>query len=286
MTQQQARQFCNQKLREIYPESEASAICEHLLEWITGTPPSKRGLDQQKACSTAQLELLDQAIPRLLAYEPVQYITGQAWFCGLPFYVNRHVLIPRPETEELVEWVISNCRFPYEKLDILDIGTGSGCIPLALKKRLGRAHIVSCDISAAALEVARFNSEKLSLPVDFRELNFLDTAQRATLPRFDLVISNPPYIPISEKDKLDVNVVAYEPPQALFVPDEDPLIYYRAIAEFGKTQLKKAGQILVEMHEDLANGCEILFREQGYATEIRKDMQGKNRMLRAWIMAV
>lgn len=282
MTQQQARQFCQQKLGQIYPESEASAICEQLLEWITGTAPSKRGLDQQKEMSPAQVQQLEQALPRLLAYEPVQYITGLAWFSGLPFYVNRHVLIPRPETEELVEWVISNCRFPYEQLDILDIGTGSGCIPLALKKRLGRANIVSCDISAAALEVARTNAERLSLPVEFRELNFLDPAQRDTLSVVDIIISNPPYIPLAEKDRLDVNVVAYEPPQALFVPDEDPLIYYRAISEFGKSHLKKGGQVLAEMHEDLASDCETLFREQGYATEIRKDMQGKNRMIRAW----
>src|SRR5690606_7731859 len=123
---------------------------------------------------------------------------------------------------------------------------------------------------------------KLSLTVEFLELNFLDTAQRNTLSEFDIIISNPPYIPISEKDKLDVNVVAYEPPQALFVPDEDPLIYYRAIADFGITHLKAGGQVIAEMHEDLASLCETLLREKGYATEIRKDMQGKNRMIRAW----
>ena len=205
---------------------------------------------------------------------------------GLTFYVDKNTLIPRPETEELVEWVSSNCRFPLKELSILDIGSGSGCIPIALKKRLNKATVVSCDISSGALGVSRRNAKELGIDVDFFEMNILNPEQRAQLKRYDFIVSNPPYIPVHEKSKLDFNVAGYEPPQALFVPDEDPLLFYRVIGEMGKDHLNPGGLIIVEMHEDLARDCERLFQSLGYRTEIRKDMQGKERLLKAAVNSI
>lgn len=281
MTLQEARQESITQLTGIYPHSEAEAIVELLLEWITGIDRSQKSVHRQTVLTGDQVLQLNDSMPRLMAHEPIQYITNQAWFCGMLFYVDKNVLIPRPETEELVEWVIGNCRFPLKELSILDIGSGSGCIPISLKKRLNKATVVSCDISTAALDVARRNAAQLGIDAKFLELNILDIQQREQLGKFDFIISNPPYIPLEEKSKLDINVVAYEPPQALFVPDEDPFLFYRIIGEMGKNHLNPRGLIIVEMHEDLASDCDALFKSQGYQTEIRKDMQGKDRLLKA-----
>lgn len=281
MTIQEARTECIARLKALYAESEAEAIAELLIEWITGIDRSQRSLQKQVVLSASQEQQFHEALPRLEDGEPIQYITHQAWFCGLQFYVDNRVLIPRPETEELVEWVISNCRFPIQQLSILDIGSGSGCIPVSLKKRLSKSNVVSCDISKDALEVARLNANTLGLEVDFIELDILNEEERARLGRFDFIVSNPPYIPVQEKEKMDKNVVAYEPSLALFVPDNDALLFYRAIAETGKNHLNEDGMILVEMHEDLSGPCEELFRSMGYSTEIKKDLFGKERMLKA-----
>jgi release factor glutamine methyltransferase len=231
--------------------------------------------------SAEQATLLESYLQRLLTHEPVQYVLNEAWFCGLKFYVDKNVLIPRPETEELVEWIITNCKFPIDQLTILDIGSGSGCIPVALKRRLGKATVWSCDISAEALKIAEKNAAELGVTVQFEELDFLDSEQSNRLPAFDIIVSNPPYVPEKDKDQMRPNVLKYEPATALFVPDHDPLVFYRAIAEFGLTHLNRDGSIYTEMHESLGTATAQLFRSKGYATEIKKDMQGKDRMLKA-----
>lgn len=282
MTIQEALTQARSRLREIYEQGEADAIGEWLMEWITGAGRQLRFARPEQLLSATQEEQWTEAMDRLEKQEPIQYVTHQAWFCGLPLYVNEHVLIPRPETEELVEWVISHCRFPIQQLDILDVGTGSGCIALGLKKRLGKASIVACDISSEALEVARLNAEKLQLPIEFRKIDFLDPKDRDTLPQFEIIVSNPPYIPISNSQQLEKNVVNFEPWQALFVPDEKPLIFYEALAAFGHTHLRPSGSILVELQADLALACLDLFVGKGYQAELKQDFQGKWRMLRAW----
>ncbi|MFN4315791.1 MAG: peptide chain release factor N(5)-glutamine methyltransferase [Chitinophagaceae bacterium] len=282
MTVQEALQNTRLELEKIYDAGEADAIANWLLEWISGLGRQQRMLQQKTALTEEQITQWREALARLLKGEPVQYVTGQTWFCGLPFFVNQDVLIPRPETEELVEWVISQCRFPIQQLDILDVGTGSGCIAIALKKRLSKAGIVACDISPDALQVARRNAENLQLPVHFQELDFLDTNQRETLPAFDFVVSNPPYIPEQDSDLLEKNVTEHEPATALFVPNHDPLVFYQALAHFGQRHLKEKGMILMEIHAPLASNCVQLFEANGYQTEVKKDMQGKDRMLRAW----
>ena len=220
-------------------------------------------------------------LQRLGKHEPVQYVLEEAWFCGLKFYVNKNVLIPRPETEELVEWIISNCRFPVNNLQIIDIGSGSGCIPVTLKRRIRKAAVWGLEVSPEALDVARKNADNLGTEINWRLMNFLEKSAWDKLPQFDIIISNPPYITLSEKTGMDKNVADFEPSLALFVPDNDPLLFYRMIAKFGKDKLLPGGAIYLEMHALHASAVNTLMQEQGYTTEIKNDMQGKPRMLKA-----
>jgi len=236
---------------------------------------------KNEALDAGEENKLLQYIERLMVHEPVQYVLNEAWFCGLKLYVDRSVLIPRPETEELVEWIIDGCRFPIDKLSILDIGSGSGCIAIALKRRLGKAEVWSCDISTEALQVAKKNAANLGVDVNFILLDFLDVKQRATLPYFDIIVSNPPYITIKETKDMRPNVLDYEPSTALFVPEDDPFVFYRAIAGFGKKHLKKGGSIFAELNEGLGKQTADIFSANGYLAEMKRDMQHKERMIKA-----
>jgi len=278
----------------IYEAGESEAIATWLLADLTGMDQGKnmeissRELDQQ------EIQTLDKSINRLRQNEPLQYITGKSWFYGMELFVDRHVLIPRPETEELVDWIVRTVKaegpavWNSEKnkadkttqLKILDIGTGSGCIALALKKALPLAEVWGCDLSEEALNVARRNGAALDIRVDFQGMDFLDEKQQHQLPSVDIIVSNPPYIPLSGKKDMHPNVVEYEPHLALFVPDQDPLVFYRAIAGFGKHRLHEGGSIYLEIHEDLAAAVMEIFRLEGYQQiQLKKDMQGKDRML-------
>jgi release factor glutamine methyltransferase len=269
------------QLGTIYEESEAENISDWVIECLTGTKRTDRIIHKEKMMSSDQELQLKQYLDRLLQHEPVQYVLNEAWFCGLKFYVDKNVLIPRPETEELVEWVISGCKFPIDTLSILDIGSGSGCIPIALKKRLGKADVWSCDISPGALKVANQNAATLGIHVKFIELDFLDKEQREKLPSFDIIVSNPPYIPAKDKKTIRPNVSEHEPATALFVPDNDALIFYKAIADFGKKHLAENGIIYTEINESLGEATTAMFQSQGYKTIVEKDMQGKERMVKA-----
>ncbi|HKO79670.1 MAG TPA: peptide chain release factor N(5)-glutamine methyltransferase [Chitinophagaceae bacterium] len=283
MTIREANRHIFNQLKTIYDEPEAENISDWVLEHLTGAKKTDRVIHKEKLISAEQALQLNHYLSRLLQHDPVQYVLNEAWFCGLKFYVDKNVLIPRPETEELVEWIISDCKFPIDTLSILDIGTGSGCIPIALKKRLGKADVWSCDISPEALKVANRNAMTLGIQVKFIELNFLDKKQRDKLSSFDIVVSNPPYIPVKDKETMRQNVLAHEPASALFVPDNDALIFYKAIAEFGKNHLAKNGIIYTEINESLGKATATMFESNGYKTVIKKDMQGKDRMIKAFI---
>jgi release factor glutamine methyltransferase len=280
MTIREAITYSVSQLRSIYEEGEAVAISNLVMDHILDGKMEKV-LVREKELSEAQHEQLNGILQRLLTHEPVQYVLSEAWFCGLKFYVDKNVLVPRPETEELVEWIISNCKFPVDALSILDIGSGSGCIPIALKRRIRKAEVWSCDTSEPALQVARRNASVLGTDVNFLHLDFLDSDKRETLPSFDIIVSNPPYVPEKDKTQMNANVVRYEPSIALFVPDNDALVFYKAIATFGKSRLNPEGAIYMEIHEDLGDAVMELFREKGYVVELKKDMQGKDRMVRA-----
>ncbi len=281
MTLREASFFLLNNLQSLYNESESSQITDWVMEHLTGSKKTERMLYKNEVLTPDEEIKLKAITERLLQQEPVQYVLNESWFCGLKFYVDKNVLIPRPETEELVEWVISNCRFPVDELKILDIGTGSGCIAIALKRRLRKAELWACDISAAALDVAAKNAETIGTSVTFIQTDILNRNNWGKFPRFDVIVSNPPYVPQKDKDSMQKNVLEYEPHQALFVPDNDALVFYRAIAELGKTHLNEKGQIFCEIHENLGQEVQKLFTEKGYLTELKKDLQGKNRMIKA-----
>ena len=281
MTLQEASFFLLNKLRTVYPDGEASAICDLVMESLTGSDKTERMMYKHNPVTAEEEEQLNVYAVKLLQHEPVQYVLHEAWFCGLKFYVDENVLIPRPETEELVEWIISNCKFPIDTLSILDIGTGSGCIPVSLKRRLRKASVSAIDISEGAITVARRNATKLSADINFLQLDILNKNNWPALPTVDLIISNPPYIPEQDMTSMDPNILQYEPHTALFVPDNNALVFYEAIADLGKTKLNKGGLLFFEIHEDLGKTVTDLLEKEGYSCEIKKDMQGKDRMVMA-----
>ena len=281
MTVQEATYLLLNKLRIIAGEGETSQITDWVMEHITGSKKTERMLYKDAALTTDEETRLKNIAERLLQHEPVQYVLNEAWFGGLKFYVDKNVLIPRPETEELVEWVITNCRFPVDELKILDIGTGSGCISITLKRRIRKAEVWGCDISEEALNVAKKNAALLGVDINFVQLDFLDRTSWKQFPSFDIIVSNPPYVPEKDKEEISPNVLNYEPHTALFVPDNDSLIFYKAIAEFGKEHLNPSGSIYCEIHESIGEAVAGLFNSFGYAAELKKDMQQKDRMIRS-----
>src|SRR5258708_14818494 len=166
MTMKEAIIYTTDQLKTIYEEGEAATIADWVMEHLTGAKKTERSNNQKITLTPEQTEKLNSCLQRLMENEPVKYVLNEAWFCGLKFYVDKNVLIPRPETEELVEWIITNCKFPINELKILDIGSGSGCIPIALKRRLGKAEVWSCDISEAALMIAKKNAGNLGVDVN------------------------------------------------------------------------------------------------------------------------
>jgi release factor glutamine methyltransferase len=221
----------------------------------------------------------ETAATELLAGRPIQYITGKAWFMGESFKVNEQVLIPRPETEELVDWVTEYAEIKGKALRILDIGTGSGCIAIALKKAMPEATIAAIDISPNAIKIAEENAAALNVAIEFVSLDILNAA---FLPgQYDVIVSNPPYIPMGEMKNMDLEVTDHEPNIALFVPDEDPLVFYKAIARLAKLHLSSNGQLFFEIHYDQGAALIALLDEMHFHAELRTDLFGKDRMIRA-----
>lgn len=290
-----AERYIRNSLESIYPTNEAVIMADMLLEHFTSFSKGDRLMNKEADLTQEQEVAIHKGVERLLKHEPIQYILNKCWFYGMELFVDPSVLIPRPETEELVAWIINDVRSAgynvfsrgtadadeTDLLKILDVGTGSGCIALALKKAMPQAEVWGCDLSEEALNVARRNGSALDIRVDFQGLNFLDQLQQKQLPTVNILVSNPPYIPIRDKDLMNKNVVEHEPHTALFVPDEDPLIFYRALAKFASHRLHENGSIYMEIHEDLGNDVVRLFSDEGYnKIELRKDMQQKNRMVK------
>ncbi len=281
MTIQQAQQQALAQLKILYDERQAANIADWVMEHITAKKRIDRLLDKQVVLTDVQLLRLNTILQDLSTHKPIQYILGEAWFAGMKFFVNGSVLIPRPETEELVEWITAEIK--NEKLiinNLLDIGTGSGCIPISLKKMLPGLLVTSIDVSEDALKIARQNADTLEAEVTLLNIDFLHEANWEQLPVVDVIVSNPPYIKRSEHSTMEKNVLDYEPSIALFVPDEDALLFYRKIALFGKTHLAKNGTIFLEINEALGKEVVQLYTDHEYDVEIRKDMQGKDRMVR------
>jgi release factor glutamine methyltransferase len=263
-----------------YPPEEARAMTDRLFEYYFQLSPSQRVLSATNSANKEYILKVSNAVLRLLRNEPLQYILGIAYFLNLTFEVNSSVLIPRPETEELVTLVLKslNEQTTDKEIHILDIGTGSGCIAIALKHLLPNSKVTAIDISEDALKVAARNARKNNVEVSFIKLNILDSAYWEILPDFDVIISNPPYITDSEKRLMQKNVLDHEPELALFVPNEDPLRFYKAITVFSKERLKRNGQLWFEINEVFGREVLSLFDDTTFQNKaIVADINGKDR---------
>ena len=229
--------------------------------------------------SAKNITAFDMALLRLKKQEPIQYILGCTAFYGLSFKVNKHTLIPRPETEELVDWVLSNLHDQDSVLDILDIGTGSGCIAISLAKNIPTAKVSGLDISEKTLEVAQENAVKNQVLVSFCKKDILETT--ALKNKYNVMVSNPPYVRQLEKKAMNVNVLDYEPGVALFVPNEDPLLFYRKIAQLAMVSLQTKGWLYFEINEYLSKQMDVLLKDIGFVNiEIKKDFREVPRMIK------
>jgi len=273
------KQALKKQLAGQYESVELNTILSILIEHITGWDQVQQVLQKDKSITEAQALAFENAATELLAGRPIQYITGKTWFMGETYTVNEQVLIPRPETEELVDWVLEYAAIKGKALRILDIGTGSGCIAIALKKALPEAKVTAIDISTSAIKIAKGNASALEADIEFTALDILNTA---FLPgQYDVIISNPPYIPMQEMKNMELQVTDHEPNIALFVPDEDPLVFYKAIARLAKLHLSSNGQLFFEIHYDQGEALITLLDEMHFHAELRTDLFEKDRMIRA-----
>ena len=268
------------ELESIYGDDEAEALFSLAAEHVLGLSPVKLRMVKDNSLTFINLQKLLSILNDLKIGKPIQHILGVAHFYGGIFEVNSHVLIPRPETEELVDWIIQDHKLSEaHHAKLLDIGTGSGCIPISLKKHLPDLEVFSIDVSAEALEVANRNAQAIDVEVKFIESDILDYK---TDLKFDIIVSNPPYIRELEKTEMHQNVLEHEPHQALFVSDENPLVFYDAIANFAIKNLNPNGYLFFEINEYLwEETLQILIDKQFKNIELRKDMQGKDRMVKA-----
>jgi release factor glutamine methyltransferase len=276
----QAQRQLTSDLTPLYDSREAGLIADWVMEHLTGRSKLDRLMRPAEVLADPLLRKYYIYRSELLAHRPVQYVIHETWFAGLRFYVDETVLIPRPETEELVEWALAT--IPAVSSDpLLDVGTGSGCVAVTIARRLQTLPVHACDISTSALKVMEKNAAHHGASIAVHHLDFLDRGAWATLPRVKWLISNPPYIPAGERSTLAPHVANAEPAIALFVPDSDPFVFYQAIGEFARQRLLPGGSVWVEIHENLAAGVVEVFRSAGAVeVETRKDRMGKDRMIK------
>jgi release factor glutamine methyltransferase len=268
------------KLLKSYDVNEAEQVTILVFEHVLNYKRIDISLNKEKSIEKKFENQFQEILNQLDSGKPIQYILGYAWFYGMKLIVNESVLIPRRETEELVHWIIRDLEVMARKeFSIYDICTGSGCIALSLKKKFPQCNIVATDIASDALAVAKVNSEKENLPVHFLEMDALNMTIKANP---DIVVSNPPYVLSSEKALMERKVTDFEPALALFVPDNDPLIFYRKIASWAYTNLVSGGKLYFEINESMSEEVNNLLTETGFErVDRRKDLQEKFRMFRA-----
>ena len=268
------------ELQPIQEVSEIESFFFILIEYLHKLQRIDVSLNPDFEVSETDLEKWNIILSELKTEKPIQYITGEAWFYGYRFEVNENTLIPRPETEELVEWIVESTKLEAEstKLNILDIGTGSGCIPISLKKEIPNAMVSALDVSENALEMARKNAVSNEVAVHFILQNILET--ESLLEKYDIIVSNPPYVRNLEKQEIKKNVLAYEPHLALFVEDSDALLFYRKIAQLALRSLTPNVKLFFEINQYLGKETVALLENLGFKTvELRKDFMGNDRMI-------
>ena len=261
-----------EELTNIYDDREANNIASIIFEDVFKVNNPNR------ETAFEATDQLNDIITRMLNHEPMQYVIGEADFWGMKFKVNEHVHIPRGETEELVDWVKEVVHKNNHVKNMIDIGSGSGNIPIALKKEFPNIQVTGCDVTPEAVEVARQNATLNNLDVNMEVLDILDETQWDKIPKQDIVISNPPYIPVKEKELMPEHVLGFEPPVSLFVPNEDPLQFYKKIVKFAKEKLTPNGYLFFETNEFNANDVLQLLKDNGFSEcELRQDMSGRDR---------
>ena len=269
----------NKTLSEFYPNTEIQSFFNLLSEQILNMKRIDVSQNLYSVVSGKKYDKFLKAIVGLKKHKPIQYILGDTEFYGLVFKVSPSVLIPRPETEELVDWIIKDSK-EKQNISILDIGTGSGCIAVTLAKKLPNAKLFALDVSAEALKLATINAETNEVEVEFIEADILDWDFGDL--KFDIIVSNPPYVRELEKEAMSANVLNYEPHLALFVKDDDALLFYRTITDVANKILKPKGQLFFEINENLGEDTKQLLVDAGYENiELKQDVFDKNRMLKA-----
>ena len=273
------RTYFNNALLGYYPETEIESFFHLLSERILKLKRIDISQSLYAVVSGKKYDKFEKAIDRLKKYEPIQYILGDTEFYGLVIKVNPSVLIPRPETEELVDWIINDCK-NRKSISILDVGTGSGCIAIALSKNLPNASVVALDVSSEALIIARQNAIDNKVEIEFVEADILDWD--STNMQFDVIVSNPPYVRELEKQMMSENVLDHEPHLALFVEDDDALLFYKKITDVAADILKPNGQLYFEINESLGESTKELLTEKSFnEIELKRDFFEKDRMIKA-----
>jgi release factor glutamine methyltransferase len=274
--------YFQEKLAHCYPETELKKIYQLCVAHFFQLQPHQIVLQGSQRISESQILEVRKVVLGLRAEEPIQYLLGTSWFYDLELKVNQAVLIPRPETEELVDWIIKTVAKKREAatLELLDIGTGSGCIALALKAHLGNTRVTAMDVSQEALEVAKGNAKQLGLDLHFMQQDILDPMLQLQV-KYHIMVSNPPYVTRSEEGRMKSNVLDNEPHLALFVPDEDPFLFHRRIAAIALDQLTEGGLLFFEINEYLGEELLGLLRGMGFRqVTLREDLSGKQRFIR------
>ncbi len=280
MLLQELRKLYHKDLEQYYPAAEIDSILDILLEHYLGIGRFVLAMQPRYNLTREEEQPMIDALNRLINEEPVQYITGSEHFFGLDFKVNPNVLIPRPETEDLIRWILEDLSDSKKQLNILDIGTGSGNIAISLASHLSDARVYALDISSEALETAKENAENIGVNIQFVQGDIRTLDELGIL--FDIIVSNPPYVRISESNMMKNNVKKYEPWDALFVPDEAPLLFYERIADFGRKNLKPGGLLYLEINQYLGEDVLQLLKSKDYEHgELKADLFGKDRMVRA-----
>ena len=279
----------HKELDAIYGKDEVNSFFFLSVEHFLNIPRFQLALNPEFTITNAEYDVFFKTLDALKQQKPIQYVLGETEFYGLPFKVNENVLIPRPETEELVDWIIKchSKQSDASKINILDIGTGSGCIAISVAKSLTNARVYAIDVSKEALKVAKQNAELNNVDLTFIEADILKTADvMLNLPKhinskFDVIVSNPPYVRHLEKTEIQPNVLDNEPHLALFVDDKNPLVFYKAITDFAVDNLKQKGELFFEINQYLSEETRQLLIDVNFdAVELRKDLNGNNRMLK------
>lgn len=280
MLLKEIKEIYHRELDEIYPREEVDSMFYLMIEHFLGLERFILAIDPEIVITKEEEQYMFEGLSKLKKEQPIQYVLGETTFMDLKFMVNESVLIPRPETEELVNWVLEDIENINDVSEIIDIGTGSGCIAISLAKLKPNLKVSAIDISGSALELAKKNALLNEVDVQFNLVDILKTGSLRK--KYDIIISNPPYVREMERDKMRNNVLQNEPYSALFVPDENPLLFYRAIAKLAKESLKENGVLYFEINQCLGEEVKTLLKNFNFSdVELRKDIFGKDRMIKA-----